>query len=703
MNTRTLSFKLSFGVALILAISMASLSFLAWYSMRSDSLNTSKDLTLFMEEATNKRLEEVARSMGLETSSLLNSKYAVTSELAQIMTDASQGGKGQPFPRTHIRQITYNLLNSQPNVSAIYTQFEPNAYDNRDADFQSNTELASDTGAMGVYWVREGGNVTQQAIASADQYNTSVDANGSRKSEWYLCSKDTKKPCLMEPYLYEISPGNSMFMTSMISPIIVNNQFLGVAGVDINLPVLQEKILAEAKHLYNGEASLYLLSARHLILASNKHPENLGQPLKKIDGELDKILTQNNNEQYDSDEVLITKKNIRIDTSNTDWFIVISVPKKIAYATALAVTQDLQSDNRATATKMIGLAILLLVISVLVISYWLKKATKPIRIMSRMMQKLAGTEGDLTHKLRATEHQELIDMANGFNAFTEKLRLMITSLKQDSTNLRNQSMQMNNASQSAKAATTIQVEQMQSVVVAMNEMSATANEVARLASSTSADSQESASALHKAEQLFETTVSEFKSVSLEFGETRDQIMAVAESSNKISGITDVIQSIAEQTNLLALNAAIEAARAGEQGRGFAVVADEVRSLAARTRSSTEEIKNLIQSLQVQVTNTVEKISSNTNKVDKTLLEANTAYGRLAAATQGIQTITDSAFQVASAAEEQNQVADQINRNINTIGEATSQLGQLSSQILGVSDAVESIVMGIEQQLNQLKS
>ncbi|MEE2022954.1 MULTISPECIES: methyl-accepting chemotaxis protein [Alkalimonas] len=704
MQLNSLRFQLSFGVALLLLISIASMALIGWQSTRSSNQNAIDRLDASMRATAETILTDAARVNALDTASVMNRNYDVAKNLASLMRHSAVGSGNTPYSREQVQLLASHLLLANPSVSSIYTQYEPNGYDGKDSDYQgSGIEHSSDQGTLEVYWVAsEAGIEFIRTADASDKYLSNLNEFGIREAEWYLCSRDRGRPCLMEPYQYEIRPGYEVLLTSLVYPVMVNGTFRGVAGVDINLPVLQESLLNQATALYDGKADLYLLSDKQLVVASNRFANQLGQSLQQLDPALATALQQQGSGLFSYQDQLVLAYPIPIEASGSTWYTLVAVPEQVALATARELSAQLQEDANATTARMLlsGLGLLLFFVSLM--SLWLARATKPIVKMSLLMQELAGAEGDLTRTLDSSRHQELQDMAHGFNAFTAKLALMIKALQQFSAQLQQQTHTLVDTSQHTNQATQLQAAEIQNVVSAMHEMTATANEVAQLAGSTAEGAQNAILALNEANGLFQSTLDEFRQLAVEVEQSKTQIEGVAGSSQEINQIIEVIQSIAEQTNLLALNAAIEAARAGEQGRGFAVVADEVRTLAARTHSSTDQIKQLITNLQHQVSGAVQQISKNTAGIEQTLSEAVVAYDKLSAATGDITAIADNSFQVATAAEEQNQVSDEINRNISAIGDATRELEELAQRNKDVSDAIDAITQQMDNRLNQLK-
>ena len=703
MLLNSLRFKLTAGVAILTAISIGSMTLIGWYSMNSSSLSAVSNVRQSLGQTAQAMLSAEARLTALETAALLNRNYDVAKNLASIMANTAHGSGLTPYRREQVQALAGHILAANSGISSVYTQYEPNGYDNRDAEFDASSAHSSKEGTLEVYWIRESSGL--KFIQTEDpgiKYLDKRNELGLREAEWYLCSRDTLKPCLMEPYIFEIEPGNSALLTSLVYPVVSQGQFRGVAGVDMNLPVLQQGLMQQAANLYDGKAQLYLLTGRGMLLASNRFADKLGSALPQLDNALHQQLQQAGNNVFEFNEQLIIKSPIKIEASGSEWFSVIAVPKALALQAAEQLAAQLAEDGQSTALTMVGFGVILLLAIMALLALWLNAATRPIGNMSNLMHQLAGAEGDLTVQLSANSHSELNLMADGFNAFTAKLRDMIRSLKGASTELQQQSALMVSTIDKTSQSTSRQAGEIQNVVTAMHQMSATANEVATLASNTASGAQDSIAALNEANRLLQNTVDEFKGVARDFDSSSQKVAAVASSSQEINQITEVIQAIAEQTNLLALNAAIEAARAGEQGRGFAVVADEVRSLAARTHSSTDQIKKLIDGLQNQVKDTVAQISVSTANVDKTVTEAEVAYDKLSQATAGMSAISDNAFQVAAAAEQQNQVSEEINRNVTAIGDATRELEQLAQQNLQISSAIDQVTERIDTQLTKLR-
>ncbi|CUS49203.1 MAG: chemotaxis signal relay system methyl-accepting signal transducer [Idiomarinaceae bacterium HL-53] len=705
MNTMTLRFKLTLGAALILFVSMASLTLYSWWAMSKSGESAVQQVTPPLEEMVASSLADTAEIFALDTESLLNQAFSVTATLASIAQETAIGAsEREPFERETLMYIARDILFANPQLSSIYTQYERNGYDGRDSEFGLDTIYSSDEGTLDIYWVADGDREAYfvQTEENAEKYLTSLTEQGFREAEWYLCSLESKQPCLIEPYLYEITPGEEVLLTSLVTPVVVNNQFRGIAGADINLPVLQERLEAQAANFYNGRGDLYLVSANGFILASNQHADSLGQSLESINGAYEQMLQSNRGLQRIQNNFVVSQP-VYIPASETTWWIIVAIPESVALAPLADLSEALESDSNTTAATLLVIAVILLAGFVTLVFYWVRASTNPLVRLSEIMKELAGAEGDLTRELQHAGHKELNDVADGFNAFTSKLRDMVKTLKGVAGKLRHESQQMIAASHDASRSTEAQSHQVQQVATAMTQMSSTADQVASLASDTAAGAEQSSNSLREANELVNHTVSEFRGVAENFTQAHHEFSEVAQRTDQITSITQTIDAISEQTNLLALNAAIEAARAGEQGRGFAVVADEVRSLAQRTRSSTEEINTLIESLQHQVGSTLKLMTASGERVNVTLSEAEKASEKLNAATEQVQSINDNAFQVASAAEEQNQVSEEITKNISAINDATQELEQLAQHILTISTALDTATDQMDAQLNALKS
>ena len=327
---------------------------------------------------------------------------------------------------------------------------------------------------------------------------------------------------------------------------------------------------------------------------------------------------------------------------------------------------------------------------------------KPIQQLIRHLQDIAEGEGDLTVRLDEKSHDEMGQVAKAFNQFINNLQGIITQVASSSTQVSTASEELSLSSEQSSELTSRQRNETEQVATAINEMTATVQEVAKSAAEAARAADQADNEANQGRNVVFQTVEAIDNLVSEVERSAQVISRLKSESETIGSVLDVIKGIAEQTNLLALNAAIEAARAGEQGRGFAVVADEVRTLAQRTQESTQEIEQMIAALQNGAQEAESVMQQSRDRAHSTVEQASHAGESLESITRSVATIRDMNTQIASAAEEQSAVAGELNRNITNIHMVSEETQQQAGSIRSACSELARMGEQLQQLVGRFK-
>lgn len=374
----------------------------------------------------------------------------------------------------------------------------------------------------------------------------------------------------------------------------------------------------------------------------------------------------------------------------------------LAKATERTTQKLSQQYNKVGASNLyisVATAIFVAVLSYLF--YVLYGVLQSLPRIGNVVETIAA--GDLSGEpFECTQSNELGKLADGFNRMKVSLRNVLSNVSDTSSHLFSSVEQLTVVTQETEQSMDQQLNQINMVATAMNEMAATAHEVANSASSTA---EAAGNANHEAQDgkaVVNKTMDMINLLAEDVEQAADVLHELESNTESIGTILDVIRGIAEQTNLLALNAAIEAARAGEQGRGFAVVADEVRTLASRTQQSTQEIDEMISRLQASASKAVSSMETGRNRANETVTQVAEAGVKLDAITQAVVSISDLSSHIASAATEQSAVAEDINKNISIINDASSMTTQNTRHISTASNELAGLATRMNEIVGQFK-
>lgn len=368
------------------------------------------------------------------------------------------------------------------------------------------------------------------------------------------------------------------------------------------------------------------------------------------------------------------------------------------------VSEISKVDNTVKNSEMMIIIAAIVGVIAAIIAYTLIILTvvRPIRNVSDNLQMIGAGEGDLNVSLPESGASELKTLADGFNQFVAKIRTTVTGVSSAVDELGNAASSLRNVSNDAAQSIARQSDETEQAAAAINQMSATAIDVAGNAASaaTAASSADQAADRGKAE--VDTTIEAIRSQVSQLNAAADVIEQLAKDSQSIGSVLDVINDIADKTNLLALNAAIEAARAGEAGRGFAVVADEVRELASRTQSATTEIQSVINKLQSAAKDAVSSMHNSREFAEQSAGQAVHAGDSLTEITRESTTISEMTVQIAQAAEQQAGVAENISQNVVSISERARETQDASTRISASTNELTQIAQRLQMLVSEFK-
>ncbi len=684
------NFSIQWKITLLSAVGLLS-TVVILIGLSVYALQSTKELVLTQ---TDKKIKEDAVQLVLGRGEAEVSRVTRYLHEAQIRTSilaaslvaqkqhAQQNYLGSGIVRRSLNSQVLQAAKSTPYALGAYAVMLPAALGHADDTYAGQSESGgNETGRFSVYWSRsEKGELTLENLTEDDINDTKPDVNNIPANEWFACSIRVHAPCLLNPYK-DTSNNKEMMMVTVTQPVIEGDQLLGVVGMDISLDALQEAIKNLDNQLFEGHGKAALISSDAIAVSVSDMPFIPGEAVAKKDAKLSEQLKTwlkqakvQVNWQGETLQLFIPVNNSNLPS----WGLLLEFPGQDVLAAARQISSSLDEQISSGINRQIltGAVISLLV---LLAMWWsASRIVAPMRTVVERLNEIASGDGDLTQRLQIQSQDEMGALSGAFNLFLDKLRGTISQVVTAVEGTRDTAQQANYVSGQTRDRLQYQFREIDQVAAAFEEMHATSANIADRAGQAVEAADEAEHAAQHGKAVVEESLQAMDALMNYISDAKPQVERLAENSNNINKILDVIKGIAEQTNLLALNAAIEAARAGEQGRGFAVVADEVRNLASRTQESVGQIHGVINELQTGTHSVVTSILGSHKQADETLHNVQQSVGVLEQITRSIAVIQEMNEHIAHAVQEQSKVSGDISSSV-------SNIRDVSSDITGMAD------------------
>ena len=678
------------------------------------------------QQLVSNRVSQQAQDEALQTLQHLGGKYA--GEIRAEFTKALEAARGMAttfavakmgaadnggldIGRDQVNAVLLNVLKSYPDFNGTYSCWEPDAIDGQDALFAGTQNGNNDqTGRFTPYWTRGAdGKIAVQPLVEYDTMDKHP--NGVLKGGWYIGPKENRRESVLGPLPY-IVQGKQVWLATLSVPIVVGGRFMGVAGTDYNLDFVQKISQEVSGKLFDGQGEVAIISDQGLVVAQSRHPNLIGEHFKQVlpddwQAALGSIQKGEELARLDDSGMVIVFAPIELGRTGKPWSMMLKIDKDIVLAKAAALEAEMQTQSSRSMLQQIGVGVFISLLAV--IALWI--SSRSVALPIRKAAQLAGAiqRGDFSQRLAHRSADEVGQLSASLDRMAESLQQQVHVAERISQGDLTVDVRLASDGDQLGLALRRMVDNLNELVSQVQLSSALINdkagEVTRLSHDLSGGATESASAVTEISATINQMASQIRQTSEYAGEanslSRDsersarggnELMAtlkgamqeINQSGQDITNIIRAIEEIATQTNLLALNAAIEAARAGEHGRGFAVVADEVRQLAARSAEAAQRSTRLIQ-------------ESNARTVKGMELTDETAQA-LEAIVQGAAQVSQLVDEIASASSQQASGIEQVSLAIEQIDQVVHHNSSNSEQS---TQAAQELTQQAQQMIVQV--
>ncbi|MFM4918617.1 methyl-accepting chemotaxis protein [Aeromonas dhakensis] len=555
--------------------------------------------------------------------------------------------------------------------------------DNPQAELVPHLKQAYTSGGFGLTYFG-----STQGVMTRQDPSLNTGNYDPRERPWYQDAVKAGQLIVTAPY---VSVTMQKLVVTLSEPVLHQGELVGAVGANLALDKLIDEVLAMQ---VQGDGYAMLLDSSGLIVG---HP-NKELALKQI-GELSPDLSAATFQQWG-------RENNKLHAATLDGRDVLLAVQPVAgtdWLLAMVMYRDVLEAPLATLLwQLVGLTLVLMLVFSALLTAMFKYLFADLGRVAGALHDIAHGEGDLTVHINTRSKDEVGQLAESFNQFVARLHGIVSRLRDVTVELAAQSRAQAAGAQSRSQRVRQQQDEIVMVATAVTEMASATQEIAgnaEFAATTSGDAVKLAVAGQSQVGQSQRSIT---GLADEVADASQIIVELDAHAQKISGILATISGIAEQTNLLALNAAIEAARAGEQGRGFAVVADEVRVLSRRTHDSTDEIQQMIETLQQTTRRAVSGMETSRQLAGTSVEDAESANLSLGQINEAIGAISDMATQIAAAAEEQTSVTSEISRNTENIRHVSQELAEQANQEAAQAAELKGLTERLEQEIGRFR-